>query len=153
MKPLLLLSALLLSASLQAAVEVREFRDAAEETRYQALVAELRCPKCQNTNLAGSDAGLAADLKDRVYQLLREGRSDDEIRRYMTDRYGDFITYKPPLRAGTLLLWAGPGLLLVLVGIALFLRTGSRPVREKPLTPDEQARLQALLGNRREGDL
>ena len=153
MKPLLLLSALLLSASLQAAVDVREFRNDAEEARYRALTEELRCPKCQNTNLAGSDAGLAGDLKDRVYEQVRAGRSDQEIRDYLIARYGDFITYKPPLRAGTLLLWGGPGLLLVLVGIALFLRTGSRPVREKPLTPDEQARLQALLGNRREGDL
>lgn len=138
------LAMLLLAGSLHAAVDVRPFRNAAEEARYQALVAELRCPKCQNTNLAGSDAGLAADLKDRVFTLLQEGRSDDEIRQYLVSRYGDFITYKPPLRLGTWVLWWGPLVLLLVVGFLLFRRAG-QPPRDKPLDAAEQARLQALL--------
>lgn len=129
----------------QASVDVREFRDPVEEARYRALVDELRCPKCQNTNLAGSDAGLADDLKDRVYKLLREGRSDDEIRTYLIDRYGDFITYKPPLRAGTVLLWCGPFVLLFLVAILLVSRARRQQPKLKPLNPDEKARLQRLL--------
>lgn len=141
----LLLPLLLVATLAQAAIEVREFRDATEEARYQALVAELRCPKCQNTNLAGSDAGLADDLKDRVYTLLREGRSDDEIRQFLIARYGDFITYKPPMRAGTLLLWWGPLALLLIVAIALVARARRNPARNRPLTPEENARLQRLL--------
>lgn len=145
MRRAILLSLLLVASLAQAAIEVREFRDATEETRYQALIAELRCPKCQNTNLAGSDAGLADDLKDRVYDMLREGRSDDEIRQFLIARYGDFITYKPPMRAGTLLLWWGPLLLLLFVAVALFARARRNPVRNRPLTPEENARLQRLL--------
>lgn len=141
----LILPLLLASALASANVEVREFRSPVEEARYQALVAELRCPKCQNTNLAGSDAELATDLKDRVYAMLREGRSDDEIRRFLVARYGDFITYKPPMRAGTLVLWWGPLVLLLVVAAALVLRAQRRPVRNRPLTPEENARLQRLL--------
>lgn len=142
---LLILSLLLAVGVAQAAVDVREFRNPAEEARYRALIEELRCPKCQNTNLAGSDAGLAADLKERVYQQVREGRSDAEIRNYLVARYGDFITYKPPMRAGTFLLWWGPLLLLVIVGGILISRARRKPVRGKPLNPEEHARLQRLL--------
>lgn len=145
MMRLLLLSLLLTAGLSHASVDVREFRNAAEETRYRALIDELRCPKCQNTNLAGSDAGLAGDLKDRVYQQVRDGRSDAEIRDYLIARYGDFITYKPPMRAGTFLLWWGPLLLLVIVGSVLIARARRKPVRGKPLNPEEHARLQRLL--------
>ncbi len=140
------LAALLLAAGLaHASIDVHEFRDQAEEARYRALIEELRCPKCQNTNLAGSDAELASDLKERVYEQVREGRSDAEIRKYLVDRYGDFITYKPPLRAGTFLLWWGPFLLLAGAGLALIARARRKPVRGKPLSPAEHARLQRLL--------
>lgn len=142
---LLLLSLLLAAGVVQASVDVREFNNPVEEARYRALIDELRCPKCQNTNLAGSDAGLAGDLKDRVYQQVREGRSDAEIRDYLVDRYGDFITYKPPMRAGTFLLWWGPLLLLLIVGTILIARARRKPVRSKPLSPEEHARLQRLL--------
>lgn len=142
---LFLLSLLLAAGVAQASVDVREFNNPVEEARYRALIDELRCPKCQNTNLAGSDAGLAGDLKDRVYQQVREGRSDAEIRDYLVDRYGDFITYKPPMRAGTFLLWWGPLLLLLVVGSVLIARARRKPVRNKPLSPEEHARLQRLL--------
>lgn len=150
------LLAVLLCAGLaftaQARVDVREFRNAAEEQRYQALIDELRCPKCQNTNLSGSDAELAEDLKNKVFRLMRDGRSDAEIRDYLVARYGDFITYKPPFRAGTLLLWVGPALLLGIAGLLLVLRAPSRAPRQKPLSPDEHARLQQLLSGRSEPD-
>lgn len=143
---LLICVLLSLSASLSwAAVDVREFRNDAEEARYRALTEELRCPKCQNTNLAGSDAGLAGDLKDRVYEQVRAGRSDQEIRDYLIARYGDFITYKPPVRGSTLLLWWGPGIVLAVAALMLVLRARRKPVKGKPLTPAEQQRLQALL--------
>lgn len=141
-----------LALTAQARVDVREFRNAAEEQRYQALIDELRCPKCQNTNLSGSDAELAEDLKKKVYRLMRDGHSDAEIRDYLVVRYGDFITYKPPLRVGTLLLWIGPALLLVIAGLVLVLRAPARAPRQKPLSPQEHARLQQLLSGRSDPD-
>lgn len=146
MMRLLVLIGLLACASVSsAAIDVRDFRNPADEARYRALIDELRCPKCQNTNLAGSDAGLADDLKTRVYEQIQAGRSDGEIRDYLVARYGDFISYKPPMRASTLLLWWGPALLLVGVALALWRRSLRKPSRIKPLDAAEQASLQRLL--------
>ncbi|RZU37141.1 cytochrome c-type biogenesis protein CcmH/NrfF [Fluviicoccus keumensis] len=143
-RPLLLLFTLL-SALAHAGIDVYDFKSPEEEARYRALINELRCPKCQNQNLAGSDAQIAHDLKNRTFQLIQEGRSDKEIREYMVDRYGDFIMYNPPVRSTTWLLWFGPFALLALVVVVLAL------VRRKPvppaqdLTPEEAARLNDLL--------
>ncbi len=145
MRLLMLVSLLACSLSSVAAIEVRDFRSPADEARYRALIDELRCPKCQNTNLAGSDAGLADDLKTRVYEQIQAGKSDSEIRDYLIARYGDFISYKPPLRASTLLLWWGPALLLISVALMLWRRSLRKPARLKPLDAAEQARLQRLL--------
>lgn len=87
--------------------------DAALEARVQSLAAELRCLVCQNQSLADSNADLAIDLKNQVREQLRAGRSESEVMAYMTNRYGDFVRYRPPFKATTLLLWLGPGLLLV----------------------------------------
>lgn len=131
--------------SAHAAIEVRAFDSELQEQRYRGLIEELRCPKCQNTNLAGSDAGLAGDLKDRVYEQLQEGRSDQEIRDYMINRYGDFITYKPPVKGTTWVLWFGPFVLLGVVAVLLWWRANQRRPTSKPLSPEEAKRLQALL--------
>lgn len=144
-RSLLLIALLTSSLSTFAAIDVRDFRSPADEARYRALIDELRCPKCQNTNLAGSDAGLADDLKTRVYEQIQAGKSDSEIRDYLIARYGDFISYKPPLRASTLLLWWGPALLLISVALVLWRRSLRKPARIKPLDAAEQARLQRLL--------
>lgn len=136
---------LLLSAPAGAAIEARTFASELEERRYQALTAELRCPKCQNTNLAGSDAGLADDLKDRVHGLLQQGLSDEEIRQHLIARYGDFITYKPPMKPATWLLWWGPVLLLAGGLLALLLRRRGATVKTPPLSEAEKRRLQQLL--------
>lgn len=102
-----------------AAIDVYEFEDESKRARFAALVNELRCPKCQNQNLADSNAGLAKDLKDRAYQLIKEGKSNNEVVSYLVDRYGDFITYRPPLRLDTVLLWFGP-LVLFLFALVVF---------------------------------
>lgn len=141
----MLVSLLACSLGSFAAIDVRDFRNPADELRYRALIDELRCPKCQNTNLAGSDAGLADDLKTRVYEQIQAGKSDSEIRDYLIARYGDFISYKPPLRASTLLLWWGPALLLVSFALLLWRRSLRKPARLKPLDATEQASLQRLL--------
>lgn len=128
-----------------AAIEVYDFKTPAEEQRFQALIGELRCPKCQNQNLSGSDAPIAKDLKDRTYQLLQEGKTDNEIRDYMVERYGDFISYKPPVRSTTYLLWFGPFLLLVVIVLIIVIRRRHVAPPASALSAEESARLAALL--------
>jgi cytochrome c-type biogenesis protein CcmH len=106
------------AAAVHAAPAVDVTDDPALEARVQRLAAELRCLVCQNQSLADSHADLALDLKSQVREQLRGGRSDGEVVQYMTDRYGDFILYRPPLRPTTLLLWTGPALML-LAAVAL----------------------------------
>lgn len=148
MRLLLACCLLFCSALASAAIDVYDFESPEQEQRYRLLLEELRCPKCQNQNLAGSDAGVAKDLKDRTYMLMQQGRSDDEIRAYLIERYGDFITYRPPLRAGTLLLWGGPFLLLALAAAVLVWRVRRRPAASAPISAEEQARLRRLLDDR-----
>jgi cytochrome c-type biogenesis protein CcmH len=109
----LLLVLLMLAATAAAAMEPIEFKDAAEESRFRALSAELRCVMCQNQSLADSNAQIAHDLRLQVLALMREGKTDREIKDYLVARYSDFVLYSPPLRPSTWLLWFGPALLLV----------------------------------------
>jgi len=93
--------------------------DPALEKRVNDIGLELRCLVCQNQTIADSHADLAVDLRQEVREMLQRGRTPDQIRRYMTDRYGDFILYRPPLKASTAALWLGPGLLLAIALVAL----------------------------------
>jgi cytochrome c-type biogenesis protein CcmH len=93
--------------------------DPALENRMLAITSELRCLVCQNQTIADSHADLAADLRQEVREMLQRGQTPEQIRRYMTDRYGDFILYRPPLKASTAVLWLGPALLLAIALIAL----------------------------------
>lgn len=104
-----------------AAIEVHDFASAAEQERYRVLIEELRCPQCQNQNLAASDAPVAADLRKEVLRLMRDGRSDTEIIDFLVDRYGDFVLYRPRWQSATYLLWLGPGGLLILAGLTVVL--------------------------------
>ena len=108
-----LFAALFVFAGLAAAAQPLRFADAAEEARFRALVAELRCVMCQNQSLADSDAPIARDLRAQVLEMMREGRSDDEIEAYLVERYSDFVLYRPPMKPSTWLLWFGPALVLV----------------------------------------
>lgn len=114
--PFALIAALLLALLplLASAVQPLDFKDAAEEKRFQHLTRELRCLVCQNQNLADSDAGLAGDLRREVFEQLRAGKSDDEIKQYLVARYSQFVLYDPPLSGATGLLWFGPLLALLL---------------------------------------
>ena len=120
--------------------------DPALEARVMALSSELRCLVCQNQTIADSNAGLASDLREEIREMMRQGKSDRQIVAFMVDRYGDFVLYRPPLKATTALLWFGP-LLLVLVGIvALFLRLARRRrAEEPPLAPGDEERARRLL--------
>ena len=116
--------------------------DPALEARVQALSAELRCLVCQNQSLADSHAELALDLKNQVREQLRAGRSDAEVVDYLTDRYGDFVRYRPAFKPMTLLLWAGPGLLLLGGGLLLYrsLRRSAWPADSAATSDDAEAR-------------
>jgi cytochrome c-type biogenesis protein CcmH len=107
------------------AVEAPEIGpDPAAERRMMALAAELRCLQCQNQTLADSEAPLALDLRQQMRELIAQGRSDEQIKEYLTARYGDFVLYRPPVKAKTLVLWFGPGVILVagLLGLLAALR-------------------------------
>lgn len=145
-----------LSMSVWANIDTYQFDNPRQEAQYRALIEEFRCPKCQNQNLAGSDAPIAQDLKQKTYDMVKDGRSDAEIRQYMNERYGDFISYKPPVRPSTWILWFFPPVLLVFVMLAWFIRNRNsskraaviaNPIEEgyAPLSAAEQQRLQDLL--------
>jgi cytochrome c-type biogenesis protein CcmH len=121
--------------------------DAALERRVQVLSEELRCLVCQNQSLADSNAELAVDLKNQVREKFRQGASEADVITFMTERYGDFVLYRPPLKATTLLLWFGPGLLMMAGLLALFLRLRRRTATAAApaLTAAERARATALL--------
>jgi len=117
-----------------------QFRDAAEERRFHALVAELRCVMCQNQSLADSNAQIAVDLRREILQLMREGRSDAEIKDFLVARYGEFVLYRPPMDGKNLLLWFGPALVLLLGGWLVARIVRGRAAPDAPSTPadDEQ---------------
>ena len=96
-----------------------EFRDRAEERRFHDLTSELRCVMCQNQSLADSNAPIAHDLRQEVFELMREGRSDAEIKTFLVGRYGEFVLYRPRLEGATWLLWFGPLVLLLLGGLVI----------------------------------
>lgn len=122
------------------------FQSLAQETRYRTLIDEFRCPKCQNANLAGSDAPIAQDLKHKTYILVKQGQSDDQIRQYMTSRYGEFISYKPPMNRSTWMLWFAPPLLLIFGLMFWLVRTRTRQnIGVAPLSAEESWRLSQLL--------
>jgi len=134
--------------TLAGVVETEALSNDTLRIRYHELVEELRCPKCQNQNLADSNSAIAVDLRREVRFLLEEGKSDKEIIDYLVIRYGDFVRYRPPLKSTTWLLWGLPGL-LVLAGIlgvlAVRKQRRSEPSQPASLTEDEQQQLGQLL--------
>ncbi|MFM5441056.1 cytochrome c-type biogenesis protein [Aeromonas enteropelogenes] len=145
----LLLLGLGVQAPAMAAIDVYTFDNDNQEQVFRELTKELRCPKCQNQDIADSNAGLAKDLRDKTYQMVREGKDKEEIVDYMVARYGNFILYNPPLMVSTLILWLGP-LLVIVIGLAVVVMRSRRPpVADKQvdnhLSEEEQRRLAKLL--------
>ncbi|HSB97293.1 MAG TPA: cytochrome c-type biogenesis protein [Spongiibacteraceae bacterium] len=130
-----------------AAIDPYEFDTDAQRERYRHFIEEMRCPKCQNQNLAGSDAPIATDLRRELHRLLLAGRSDREITDYMVARYGEFILYDPPFDKKTAVLWLAPILFLSIGGVVLLAVVRRR--RSEPdsaaLNTDERARVDKLL--------
>ena len=116
-----------------------------QEALYKGMLPELRCLVCQNESLAESQASLAADLRYEVRGLVAKGQNETQIKKYLTDRYGDFVLYKPPFEQRTVLLWAGPGLLLLIGLLMLFAYT--RRARATPAAPpkNDAAALKKIL--------
>ena len=132
-----------------ALIETYEFSSPELEVRYQQLSEELRCPKCQNQNIADSNAPIAQDLRRLLHQQLEAGASDDEILDYMSDRYGEFVRYRPRFGGTTVFLWLAP-LLLLLAAIGVLMaslrsRSGDSTGEGSALSEQEQARVQRLL--------
>ncbi|MGE4659441.1 MAG: cytochrome c-type biogenesis protein [Arenicellales bacterium] len=137
-----------LSSPAPAVIETYEFSDPAQETRYQNMIAQLRCLVCQNQNLADSNADLAKDLRARTYQMISAGSTDDEIAEFMTARYGDFVLYRPPLRLRTALLWLGPFAIL-LVALVIFFFTVRKSRTASIMSEQEREKAARLLDNNR----
>ena len=154
MKVFMIIFTLLFSMTIsQAAVEVKKFESQQQELRYKKLIEELRCLVCQNQNLAGSDAGLAQDLRKQVYKMIRAGNSDEEILDFMVTRYGDFVLYRPPFKATTFLLWIGPFIILA-IGMLVLIRfiRQRKNIVATTITNNDKEKLKQLLDEDKEQD-
>ena len=131
-------------------IDIYPFADEAEERRYKGLIEEFRCPKCLNTNLAGSDAPIAKDLRGTVYRLqVSEGYSDQQIRDYLRERYGDFVLYAPPFSAQTWYIWITPiGIGLLALAIVGRLLSRARKQTSVVLSDADRGRIASLLGEK-----
>lgn len=149
---LLFVSLVFSSIGVFASIETHEFANDLERKRYQSFIEEMRCPKCQNQNLAGSDSPISVDLRRELYDMISLEKSDKEIVDFMVERYGDYILYRPRITPVTYILWGAPAVLLCLgvVVVMLLLRRRRRlaltPVSDH-LTDEEQARLSSLLNS------
>ena len=147
----LLLAGLFLAAPGFAVIETYEFPDPALEARYHGLSQELRCPKCQNQNIADSNAPISQDLRRLVYEQLEAGASDEEILDDMVRRYGEFVRYRPSSDGVTLWLWLLPLMLLVVAfGVMISVLRGGRAQPAADLAVDE-GKLEAILGDEIKG--
>lgn len=133
--------------------DVYDFSDRAQEQRFQTLITELRCPKCQNQNIADSNAPIAKDMRNLVYRMMQDGAGNEEIVDSLVGRFGEFVRYKPELDSRTFLLWATPAIavfggFLVVVGVVIRSR---RANHESPvLSPEEKARVDKMLADQGE---
>ncbi|WKA60848.1 cytochrome c-type biogenesis protein [Pectobacterium aroidearum] len=146
MRMLSFLGALLLSFSVLASSEVLRFDNDTQEQQFRELTMQLRCPKCQNNSIADSNSMIASDMRQKVYELMQQGQTKEQVVDYMVDRYGYFVTYEPPITPFTILLWLLPALFLA-AGAWMIIRRAHRikSVKE-PMSEQDKKRLQTLLG-------
>jgi len=146
----ILLLSLCISAPSLAGLEILNFANTQQETRYKKIIAELRCLVCQNQNLADSNADLAKDLRKKTHAMILAGQSDAQIIDFMVARYGDFVRYRPPFKPSTILLWISPALLLAL-GLSILWRvTGRSRDALSPTDEVRKTRIRELLRKERE---
>ena len=149
MKRSWLAALIILTCGLALAIEPGDaFEDPEMQARYEKISSEVSCLVCQNQNLADSNAELAGDLRREVHRLILEGKSDQDVIDFMVARYGDFVLYRPPLKAKTVLLWSGPFVLGIGALVLLLVQLRRRRAEDAgatPLSDEERARLRALL--------
>jgi len=138
-------SLMLFSHNSQAAIEAFEFDNAQQEQTFHELTKLLRCPKCQNNNIADSNAELAKDLRNKTYELVIQGQTKDQVIDYMVARFGNFVRYDPPVTPLTIFLWLGPLLFVVFGLFVLFRQIKKQPAKGTQLDGQEQEKLQRLL--------
>ena len=140
--PILLFALFALSFTVQAEVkDVYDFDTRAEEQRYQNLIAELRCPKCQNNNIADSNSAISQDMRDEVYRMMKNGASNEEIVDALVSRFGEFVQYKPPVDRRTILLWAFPAIAVIggfLVVVGVVMRSRRREQQGETLSQEDK---------------
>lgn len=139
--------ALMLTAAEPPAAPDRPLPDATQEARAQALFKDVRCVVCQHEAIADSPAGVAGDMRRLIREEIAAGASDQAVRDDLVRRFGDYVLFTPPVRAGTWLLWFGPFALVLLAVVVLMLRARRRPVEAALLTAEEEARLDQVLRN------
>lgn len=148
MKSLVFLVLLLVSGSVNATTDLVVFSDPSYAARYQTMILELRCPKCQNQNLADSNSPISQDLRAEVQRLLELGMTNGEIQQHLTERYSEFILYRPQVNKSTYLLWVAP-IVILLIGMAIIFGLSRRSPAalecQRSDTPDDQQRLAELL--------
>jgi len=136
---------LLFFVNVQAKIESHEFASPQAEADYKQLVDELRCLVCQNQNLADSNAELAQDLRQQVYEMLNKGQSREQIVDYMVTRYGDFVMYKPPVKSTTMLLWFGPLVFLLVAASVVFVFMRKQKKTVSVVSAQQQQQVHKLL--------
>ena len=137
-----------------AAIDVYDFKNPAQEKQFQELTETLRCPKCQNNSIADSNATLAEDMRLKSYELLKEGKTKQQVIDYMIARYGNFVTYDPAVTASTMILWAGP-IGFIVIGFSILVyrsRKKTELSKDEPLDDVESERLQGLLAEMAQQD-
>ncbi|WEF10451.1 cytochrome c-type biogenesis protein CcmH [Pectobacterium actinidiae] len=145
MRAIGLLSALLLSFSVLASSEVLRFDNDTQEQQFRELTMQLRCPKCQNNSIADSNSMIASDMRQKVYELMQQGQTKEQVVDYMVDRYGYFVTYEPPITPFTVLLWLLPALFLAVGSWVIIRRTRRTRSAKEPMSEQDKKRLQTLL--------
>lgn len=152
-----LFAAMLISLSAMAAIDTYEFDSEEQRARFYYLSSELRCPKCQNQNIADSNSPIANDLRREIYRMLQEDRSNDQIVDFMVERYGEFVRYRPALTAQTAVLWFAPAVFLLvgLFALIFMLRRRQKVYKtggSERLSAEEQQRLKSLLEKKDRND-
>lgn len=135
---------LVLTLPLFAEYETYTFETPEQERTYKKLIEELRCLVCQNQNIAGSNADLAQDLRKKTFEQVSQGKNEEQVVEWMVERYGDFVLYRPPVKATTLFLWAGPFLFLLIAFVVVWrIGRARRKQTSKPQPVDENSLKQA----------
>lgn len=142
---LLILTFICISSISFAAIDSYQFDSIEQERAFQELAKQLRCPKCQNQNILDSNAGLALDMRNKTYEMVKAGQSEQQVIDYMVARFGNFVRYDPPMTPATIFLWLGP-LFFIVIGVFFVIRLSKKSNQQfSSLDPLESARLKEIL--------